>query len=80
MFDRKIGYWSLMRYKIEQCYVKLVRKLHPFTNQSIDWRCKSIDWFLYEGKMGHLRVKFPMFFNNNIACIKRILYPTIRFD
>ena len=29
-----------------------------YRNQSIDLRCKSIDWFLYGGNIGRLYVKF----------------------
>ena len=29
----------------------------PYRNQSIDLQCKSIDWFLYEGKVGMKKVK-----------------------
>ena len=33
------------------------RRSLSYTNQSIDLRCKSVDWFLYDSDLRHERVK-----------------------
>ena len=51
---------SMMKLKIVTCFDKKLCIFNPLTtnvplyrNQSVDLLCKSTDWFLYDGNIGH---------------------------
>ena len=44
-----------------------------YRNQSIDLRCKSIDWFLYDNGLRHKRVKRVRLFIYQTMCLKNHL-------
>ena len=66
--DEKFSFSKVMAQPVHVFYTevfsdristRVVPVLSLYRNQSIDLRCKSIDWFLYEGNTGDFRARQP---------------------
>ena len=54
MFNFAIDVWQDPKYDFEDCtsFNSSTTDVPSYRNQSTDFLCKSIDWFLYGGKSG----------------------------